>query len=185
MRLAAADFPIALPTSRPLASLAELIPLVREDGWSRAARNLRERGGERAAFRFCRHMACLREKAGDLEEARRIHLHILDALAPEHGPTRIRLHEVERRLHVRRLRSAAPAARRRGDHERALRQYLQLMALEPDEGFHALHAADCLARLDRHADALDHYREAAARFRARGFERRARAVDRLVGQLSG
>lgn len=94
-----------------------------------------------------------------------------------------RANEAARRSHARKLRAEAPRARKRGDHERALQIYLQLLALEPDDGFHPLHAGDCLSRAGRHEQALDCYREAALRFRASGHDTRAAAVERITTRL--
>jgi tetratricopeptide (TPR) repeat protein len=166
------------------AVVLELFPKIGGEEWARIARDLHAKAGHRPAFRFCREAARVREQSGQLEEARAIYRHMLRELAPGHAVTTQRLHDVERRIHVRYLRAEAPRARRSGDHDRALRVYLQLLALEPEDGFHPLRAGDCFARLGRETEASECYREAALRFQASGYDARARAVGRVLGRVT-
>lgn len=169
-----------------LAQILSLLPAMPADrySWSRTSEELRRFAGTSAAARYCLRAGRLHENHGALEDAAAAYRHVLRELAPGHVPTRQRLTDVERRIHAKKLRAEAPRARRSGDHERALRIYLQLVALEPQDGFHPLRAGDCFARLGRYEEAHECYLEAACRFRESGWSTRARAVDRILRRLA-
>ena len=107
-----------------------------------------------------------------------LYRHMMDVLVP------IERREMPRgRVDVAALREEAARQRSRGDLGAALRTYLQLATVEAENPMHCVRAGDCQLALGRPTEAVELYREAAARFRVAGHARRARATLKRVLEL--
>jgi cAMP-dependent protein kinase regulator len=78
------------------------------------------------------------------------------------------------------LKASAEKHMARGQWEKALGEYRDVIKLQPDDVRCILKAGDCARKLDRTTDALNYYNQAAKLFEAEGFVVKAIAVNKVM-----